>query len=151
MLKKCKIYGLVCFVILLGACDTTEYGRCIKGEECLTEAYTGQKSCGIGANTTNKSTCQDAVTKNFLGQVKSRSCGSCNPDAKLQVASLSLQGGQTCPVTTAHSDTFKTPGCWCTVPFVGDKCCFCGGGLCYTTVTWTTTDYVEAPAYGSCP
>lgn len=94
--------------------------------------------------------CQAVVTEvPILGWVWGRSCERCNSSASLQQVSVSVQGNPTCPVTTTHSNTFRTPGCWIYVPFVGDRCsCFSN---CYTTLTWTETSYVPAPAYGSCP
>lgn len=77
-------------------------------------------------------------------------CSPCDPDARVVSASLTLQNNETCPVTTTHSNTYETPGCWCNIIFVGRRCCHCLNN-CYTTDTWTTTEQVPAPPYGSCP
>jgi hypothetical protein len=52
-------------------------------------------------------------------------CESCDPNAKIVARSLSLQNNETCPVTTTHTHTYETPGCWCNITFVGRRCCYC--------------------------
>lgn len=135
--------GSLCSLFLLLNCDnasvSTKVSNCQEKQDC-TYICDSNNNCAF----------QCAPNPNVKG-CDSATCNSCDPNAKIQSASVSLQGGQTCPVTTTHYNTYKTPGCWCYVPFVGDRCCYCGGGLCYTTDSWTTTEYVPAPLYGSCP
>jgi hypothetical protein len=150
--------GVGLILVFIWACSEKKE-ECTRGQDCYTDYYwvIGQlkllkRSYCHGATGSDRLTkgCRPVETR-FLGITVSRGCEACNPNATTQSISLSLQGNPTCPVTTTHSHTFETPGCWCTVPFVGRRCCYCGGGLCYTTQTWTTTDYVPAPAYGACP
>lgn len=94
--------------------------------------------------------CQWQCVPNPSAKGCDSNCDSCDPGAKTQIASLSLANNETCPVTTTHSNTYETPGCWCNIIFVGRRCCHCLNN-CYTTDTWTTTEHVPAPPYGSCP
>jgi len=147
------LMGIFCMTIFTLTCDkstSVSVATCEEKTSCLTTVQNVYDDNGDLVGTEDVTECSPNPAS--LGCAGSdNNCSSCNPNASIQQASLSLQGGQTCPVTTTSSDTFKTPGCWCHVPFVGDRCCFCGGGNCYTTVTTTNTTYVPAPVYGSCP
>lgn len=146
MCIKLLKYVSILLLLIVGHCSNSTTKPCVAYSKCDDSG-----ECVVTNDATADDSCQTTITTNFFGD-KTYSCSSnCSLKTAFQAASLSLQGGQTCAVTTTHSESFKTPGCWCYVPFVGDRCCFCGGGLCYITNTWTTTTYVPAPPYGNCP
>lgn len=151
MCKKFLTYALMILPMMLANCDSEYTTACAGFSKCQEDPPgTGQQTCSAAYGTKATDGCQTTTTTPLLGS-NTYSCNACTPAVNIKPVVLSLQGGQTCPVTTTHSESFKTPGCWCYVPFVGDRCCFCGGGLCYITNTWTTTTYVPAPPYGNCP
>lgn len=168
------IFGLA-FVNFFGCSDnnTSDESNCYAGLQCITRTVSelnySSNVCtdtdpqtGIPYNTPNigcqtmrsaEAAYEHDILNNKIKKVYlkvGKTCSPCIPNAQNISASLSLQGNPTCPVTTTHTRTYETPGCWCNITFVGRRCCFCIGG-CYTTETWTTTEYVPAPAYGPCP
>ncbi len=145
-------------IAALGAACSERKEECVRGQNCHAEYYAviGKLKL-LKRSYCHGATGADALTKGcrpvettFLGVTISRGCETCNPNAITQSVSLSLANNETCPVTTTHSHTYETPGCWCNIFLVGRRCCHCLNN-CYTTDTWTTTEQVPAPPYGSCP
>ncbi len=149
MFKQYFVSVSVLLVGLFFGCNKVEKGQCREHSKCeITLA--GQNTCMTRVEYAQEDACQDWVEKNFLDGVVARGCNACTPNPTQQAINLTLQGNPTCPVTTTHSNTYETPGCWCNIFLVGRRCCYCLNN-CYTTDTWTTTEQVPAPPYGSCP
>lgn len=175
-MKNILFYVVFLSLTVISGCDTgnsDDTETCYADVQCITRMAgdTSENSC----SDTNPLTLQRWNTPDVGCQVGDRwvfsvknnttdghveevnfnqegDCKVCNPKATKQNVSASLQNGDTCPVSTTHSSTFKTPGCWVDPCPIGScEFCICGGGTCYSTITWTTTDYVTAPLYGSCP
>lgn len=154
---KYRIIVATGLIVIGFACDKRKSGSCQQGYTCQTRTIGGadHRDCfntdSLGNPLNNPVLgCQKLDPYDLLFFKIGDDCENCNPNASVQQVSLSVQGNPTCAIVTSHSETHKTPGCWCDVPFYGNKCCWCIGG-CYTTNTWTTTEYTPAPAYGSCP
>jgi hypothetical protein len=120
-------------------CKTKTHFECVESHNNLQGCKLGGSISG-GINPTT-----GEPNSGSIGTV----CDPCNSNPQL-VASVSLANNETCPVTRTHYNTYETPGCWCNITFVGRRCCYCLNN-CYTTDTWTTTEQVPAPPYGSCP